>query len=289
MKISAKFKISKENKKPLVSFEMFPPKKEEAFKCVGDVIQGLCDLDPGFISVTCGAGGGSNRNRTIELAQKIKNEFSIDSMAHMTCITLNERSVVTETKAVEEAGIENVLALRGDIPKENYNADDVVYRYAYELIEKIKKNSDICIGAGAYPEGHIECSDFDESVRHLKIKEDMGAEFFVSQLFFDNKYYYNLCEKAAKLGIKAPITPGVMPMMSKGQISNMIFMCGASLPSEMIKILYRYENDPTSLLKAGVEYAGRQIADLVKNGAPGVHIYSMNKPELAKQLAEYVL
>lgn len=289
MKISELFDKSYEaSKKPLISFEMFPPKKAEAFENVGEIIGGLCKLNPGFISVTCGAGGSSNRNRTIELAAKIKNEFGIESMAHMTCITLNEDTVIKETEAVCEAGVDNILALRGDIPKDNFDKDNITYHYAYELIEKIKSKSELCVAAGAYPEGHIECDNFDESIRHLKMKEDAGAEFFVSQLFFDNSYYYNLCERAVQIGIKAPITPGVMPMMSKSQISNMIFMCGASLPSDMIKILYKYENDAGSLLKAGIEYAGRQIVDLVKNGAPGVHIYSMNKPQIAAELVKYI-
>lgn len=289
MKISELFNKSAESgKKPLISFEMFPPKKAEAFENVGEIISGLCELNPGFISVTCGAGGGSNRNKTIELAAKIKNEFRIESMAHMTCITLNNDTVIKETEAVCEAGVDNILALRGDIPKENFDIDSVTYHYAYELIEKIKSCSDLCVAAGAYPEGHIECDNFDESISHLKVKEDAGAEFFVSQLFFDNSYYYNLCDRAVKAGIKAPITPGIMPMMSKSQISNMIFMCGASLPSDMIKILYKYENDSESLLKAGIEYAGRQIADLVKSGAAGVHIYSMNKPQIAAELVKYI-
>lgn len=274
--------------KPLVSFEMFPPKKTAAFENVGEVIGGLAALEPAFISVTCGAGGGSNRNRTIELAAKIKNEYGTDSMAHMTCITLGSESVVREIGAAREAGIENILALRGDIPNEGFDADGITYHYAYELIDMIKPAGDLCVAAAAYPEGHIECDDFEKSIEHMKIKEDAGADFFVSQLFFDNSYYYNLTESAAKAGIKAPIIPGIMPMMSKSQISNMIFMCGASLPSAMIKILYKYENDPASLLSAAIEYAGRQISDLTENGAKGIHIYSMNKPGIAAELTKYV-
>lgn len=288
MRVSEIFKNYRSQDKPVVSFEMFPPKKADAFENVGEILDGLCALNPEFISVTCGAGGGSNRNKTIELAAKIKNEYGTESMAHMTCITLDRDSVMKEMNSVLDAGIENVLALRGDIPKENFDINNVTYNHAYELIDLIKSNSDLCTAAAAYPEGHIECESFDKSVEHLKIKEEAGAEFFVSQLFFDNRYYYNLREKAEKIGIKAPITPGIMPMMSKSQISNMIFMCGASLPSEMIKILYRYENDHDSLLKAALEYAGMQIQDLLRNGAPGIHIYSMNKPEVAAELVKYI-
>ncbi len=293
MKISEVFKnsVSYDNagKAPVVSFEMFPPKKAEAFENVGEILNGLCSLKPDFISVTCGAGGGSNRNRTIELASKIKNEFGTESMAHMTCITLDEESVIREINSARSAGIENVLALRGDIPKEDFDINSVTYHHAYELVDVIKSNSDLCVAAAAYPEGHIECDSFDRSIEYLKVKEAAGTEFFVSQLFFDNRCFYNLCDKAEKFGIKAPITAGIMPMMSKSQISNMIFMCGASLPSEMIKILYRYEHDADSLLSASLEYAGRQINDLVKNGIRGIHIYSMNKPEIAAELIKYIV
>ena len=191
-------------------------------------------------------------------------------------------------RAIQDEGIENILALRGDIPKEGFEPEKASYSHAFELIKEIKSNSELCVAAGAYPEGHIECDDFNKSIEHMKIKEEAGAEFFVSQLFFDNGYFYNLLEAAEKAGITASITPGIMPMMSKSQISNMIFMCGASLPSEMVRILYKYESSPDDLLKAGIEYAGRQISDLVKNNTCGIHLYSMNKPEIAEQLLKYV-
>lgn len=286
MKIIDIFKNAEAEGRQVVSFEMFPPKKDEAFRNVGEILSGMCELKPDFISVTCGAGGSSNRNRTIELASKIKNEYNTESMAHMTCITLDKESVVREINAAEQAGIENILALRGDIPKEGGNK--VTYHHAFDLIKAIRSGSGMCTAAAAYPEGHIECDSFNKSIEHLKVKQDAGAEFFVSQLFFDNRYFYNLLESAARVGITVPITPGIMPMMSKSQISNMIFMCGASLPSEMIKILYKYENDSESLLKAALEYAGRQIADLVRNGVKGIHIYSMNKPAVAAELVKYI-
>lgn len=286
MKISQLFK--NKNDKPIISFEIFPPQKEEAFENVGIMLKELSYLEPKFISVTCGAGGSSNRNKTIELASKIKNEFNIESMAHMTCISSTPDSVLEEVKAIQDEGIENILALRGDIPKEGFEPEKASYSHAFELIKEIKTNSELCVAAGAYPEGHIECDDFNKSIEHMKIKEEAGADFFVSQLFFDNRYFYRFFEAAEKAGITVPITPGIMPMMSKSQISNMIFMCGASLPSEMVRILYKYESSPDDLLKAGIEYAGRQISDLVKNNTCGIHLYSMNKPEIAKQLLEYV-
>lgn len=288
MKISEIFNQQNEKQKPVISFEIFPPKKEEAFKNVGQMLSDLAELDPKYISVTCGAGGSANRNKTIELASKIKNEFGVESMAHMTCISSTSETVLEEIRATEIAGVENVLALRGDIPKEGFDPEKANYNYAYELINEIKLKSDLCVAAGAYPEGHIECDDFDKSVEHLKVKQDAGAEFFVSQLFFNNEYFFRLLDAAQKIGVDKPITPGVMPMMTKSQISNMIFMCGASLPSDMIKILYKYEDNADDLLKAGIEYAGNQIRGLVEHGTCGIHLYSMNKPEIAKQLLEYV-
>ncbi len=287
MKISDIFK--NRGSKPVVSLEIFPPKKEEAFRNVGEMLEKLSEISPAYISVTCGAGGsGGHRNKTIELASRIKNEFGIESMAHLTCIASTSESIEAELGEIESAGIENVLALRGDIPKEGFDESKIEYHYAYRLIEKIKSRSGLCIAAAAYPEGHIECENLSDSVEYVKIKQDAGAELFVSQLFFSNEYFYRFMEEAAKHNITVPITPGIMPMMSKSQISNMIFTCGASLPSAMIKLLNKYESSPDDLLKAGIEYAGAQISDLAKNGAPGIHIYSMNKPEIAARLIEYV-
>lgn len=178
MKISQLFK--NKNDKPIISFEIFPPKKEEAFENVGIMLKELSYLEPKFISVTCGAGGSSNRNKTIELASKIKNEFNIESMAHMTCISSTPDSVLEEVKAIQDEGIENILALRGDIPKEGFEPEKASYSHAFELIKEIKTNSELCVAAGAYPEGHIECDDFNKSIEHMKIKEEAGADFFVS-------------------------------------------------------------------------------------------------------------
>lgn len=285
MKISDMFKNTK--KERVISFEIFPPKKEEAFRNVGTMLGELKELEPDFISVTCGAGGSANRNKTIELASLIKNDFGIESMAHMTCISSTPENVEQEINEINRAGVENVLALRGDIPKEGFVPGSGHYSYAYQLIEKIKADTGLCVAAGAYPEGHIECDDFDLSIEHMKVKEEKGAEFFVSQLFFSNEYFYRLCEAAGKSGIKSPIMPGIMPMMSKSQVSNMIFMCGASLPSALIKLLHKYEDSPNDLLLAGIDYAGNQIQDLLNSGVRGIHLYSMNKPEVARKLIEY--
>ncbi len=284
MKISDKLKNN--NGKPAVSLEIFPPKKQEAFLNIGDLLKRLKSVSPEFISVTCGAGGSAaHRNKTIELASRIKNEFGIESMAHLTCIASTPESIEAELKEIEASGIDNVLALRGDIPKDGFDISKIEYNYAYELIEKIKNESGLCVAAAAYPEGHIDCEDLEASVEYVKLKQDAGADFFVTQLFFSNEYFYRFMEIADRKNITAPIIPGIMPMMTKSQISNMIFTCGASLPSALIKLLNKYENNPDNLLKAGIEYAGKQISDLSRHGVRGIHIYSMNKPEIAEQLA----
>lgn len=287
MKISELY--AKRGGRPVVSVEIFPPKKDEAFENVGGMLKKLKEVAPAYIGVTCGAGGsGTRRNKTVELASKIKNEYGIESMAHLTCIASTEESIEAELGDIKKSGIENVLALRGDIPKEGFDESRADYRYAYRLIEKIKAESDLFVAAAAYPEGHIECEDLATSVEYVKMKQDAGAELLVTQLFFSNEYFYNFMEEAAKHNITVPVTAGIMPMMSKSQISNMIFTCGASLPSAMIKILNKYESNPDDLLKAGIEYAGAQIRDLVDQGAQGIHIYSMNKPDVAARLAEYI-
>ena len=216
------------------------------------------------------------------LASIVKNEFGIEAMAHLTCINSDRKTVDATLQSIKDNGIENVLALRGDIVEGRAPTD---FKYASDLIE-ILSGTSFCIGAACYPEGHITCESLQKDIEYLKAKQDKGAQFFVSQLFFDNKAFYEFKERAVKNGVTVPVTAGIMPMMSKAQISRMIFMCGASLPSEIIRILNRYENDPESLKKAGIEYAAGQVRDLLKNGAEGIHLYTMNKPEIASGILE---
>lgn len=277
MKISKKYNQGK----PVISFEIFPPKKDGDMDALTPVLTALAAQSPDFISVTCGAGGTGGRNKTVEVAQMLKNDHGVEPMAHLTCITSDSAGIAAALENMKMAGIENVLALRGDIP-EGYDAAGAEYSYAKELIADIKKQSGICVAGAAYPEGHINCEDDALNIEHLKQKQEAGAEFFVTQLCFDNEYILRFKEKAVSAGVTAPISIGVMPMMSKAQISRMIFMCGASLPSKMIKLLNKYEDDAEGLLKAGMEYAGDQIENLIRSGADGVHIYSMNKPQIAE-------
>lgn len=285
MKISELY----QSEKPVLSLEIFPPKKAVDLGEAEDaLLDELSQLKPGFISVTCGAGGSSNRrNKTIDLAAKIIQQYGVTSMAHLTCVAASKETIRKELEEIRANGIENVLALRGDLP-EGVQTAGGDYLYAKDLIADLKEQGDLCIAAAAYPEGHITCDDFNISIAHLKQKEEAGASVFVSQLFFDNRCFYELQERAAAAGIKAPIAAGIMPMLSKAQIQNMIFLCGASLPSKMIKLLNKYQNDTDSLVAAGLTYAGEQIVDLQRHGVQGIHLYTMNRPYIAKTLYAYI-
>ena len=279
MSVSEKY-----NNKCPISFEIFPPKGELDPATIGNVLDGMSRLSPDFISVTYSAGGGGNSQKTIELASMIQKEYSIDSIAHMTCINSSRNEVDSVIDSIVGAGIKNVLALRGDIVEGKAPTD---FKFAKELIPLLKDRG-ICVGAACYPEGHVTCEDLDDDVEYLKEKQDAGADFFLSQLFFDNSAFYRFMERAARHGITKPVSAGIMPILSKSQIMRMIFMCGASLPRDIILILNKYENDPVSLRNAGIEYASKQIIDLIKNGAQGIHIYSMNRPENAAEILENI-
>lgn len=274
----------KYNNKCPISFEIFPPKGELDPATVRNVLDGMSRLSPDFISVTFSAGGGGNSKKTIELASMIQKEYSIDSIAHMTCINSSRDEVDSVIDSIVGAGIKNVLALRGDIVEGKAPTD---FKFAKELIPLLKAKG-LCVGAACYPEGHVTCEDLDDDVEYLKEKQDAGADFFLSQLFFDNSAFYRFRERAARHGITKPVSAGIMPILSKSQIMRMIFMCGASLPRDIILILNKYENDPESLRNAGIEYASKQIIDLIKNGAQGIHIYSMNRPENAAEILENI-
>ena len=279
MSVSEKY-----NNKCPISFEIFPPKGELDPATIGNVLDGMSRLSPDFISVTYSAGGGGNSKKTIELASAIQKEYSIESIAHMTCINSSRDEVDSVIDSIVGAGIKNVLALRGDIVEGKAPTD---FKFAKELIPLLKAKG-LCVGAACYPEGHVSCEDIDADAEFLKEKQDAGADFFLSQLFFDNSAFYRFMERAARHGITKPVSAGIMPILSKSQIMRMIFMCGASLPRDIILILNKYENDPESLRNAGIEYASKQIIDLIKNGAQGIHIYSMNRPENAAEILENI-
>ncbi|MCR5485279.1 MAG: methylenetetrahydrofolate reductase [NAD(P)H] [Clostridiales bacterium] len=269
-----------------VSFEIFPPKGELGVDTLRSILDEFKALEPDYISVTYSAGGSGNSEKTVELVNIIENEYGIDASAHLTCINSNIGEVRSVLEQLKADGIENILALRGDRIDGKSPSD---FHYASELISYIKKENDkFCIGAACYPEGHIECDSFSDDIRHLKEKQDAGADFLVTQLFFENELFYTFREKAVAAGINIPIEAGIMPILGKTQVSKMIFKCGASLPSAIIRILNKYENDPDSLKKAGIEYAAEQISELLSNGADGIHIYSMNRPEIARDILKII-
>ncbi len=270
--------IFKTQKLP-VSFEIFPPKGDLTLTAARAMAAELAELAPSFISVTCSAGGSGNGSATPAIAAMISDEFNVPTVAHLTCINASSQSIADAIFDMRERGIENVLALRGDVVAGSEPSK--AFSFAKDLIP-VLADAGFCVGAAAYPEGHIACESDAASIEHLKMKQDAGASFLVTQLCFDNERIYRFMDAADRAGITLPITHGIMPFMSKDQISRMVFMCGASLPSAIIKLLAKYENDPEALKQAGIEYACGQLVDLAKHGVDGLHVYCMNKPEVAR-------
>ena len=265
-----------------LSFEIFPPRGDltevEARRVAGE----LAELDPAFISVTYSAGGSGNSGATTKVASLIQNELGVPSVAHLTCQGLTRGMLEEKIAEMRAAGIKNVLALRGD-PRPDAPQGD--FAYAADVIPVLRE-AGFCVGAAAYPEGHVTCTSLEDDIAHLREKQDAGAQFLVTQLFFDNEDFFRFRDLAARAGITAPITCGIMPFMSKNQVSRMIFMCGASLPSPIIRLLNRYEGDDEALRRAGIEYAAAQLRGLRDAGADGLHVYTMNKPAVARAICE---
>lgn len=279
MKISEIYKT----KKQPVSFEIFPPKGDLSIRELTDILSNLTALSPDFISVTFSAGGSGNSDKTSTVASMVKNTYKTDAVAHLTCINSSRAEIDALTDTFIAEGIENVLALRGDI-RDDKKTD---FSHSSDLIPVLKEKG-FCVGAACYPEGHISSESPEKDWEYMRLKEDLGADFFISQLFFDNNVFYKFLEYTEKLGIKSPIIPGIMPFMSQAQISRMIFMCGASLPAEIIKLLNKYSDNAEDLKKAGIDYASRQILNLLENGVSGIHIYTMNNPEIARYNVEKI-
>ena len=265
-----------------LSFEIFPPRGDltevEARRVAGE----LAELNPAFISVTYSAGGSGNSGATTTVASLIQNELGVPSVAHLTCQGLTRAMLEEKIAEMRAAGIKNVLALRGD-PRPDAPQGD--FAYAADVIPVLRE-AGFCVGAAAYPEGHVTCTSLEDDIAHLREKQDAGAQFLVTQLFFDNEDFFRFRDLAARAGITAPITCGIMPFMSKNQVSRMIFMCGASLPSPIIRLLNRYEGDDEALRRAGIEYAAAQLRGLRDAGADGLHVYTMNKPAVARAICE---
>ena len=275
------------NSKELVfSFEIFPPKVTSPISTVYKTLEELKDLKPDFISVTYGAGGSLTNNRTTELSSVVKEKYGVESVAHLTCISSTKEEIDIILDDLKMKGVENILALRGDIPVGQDPKGE--FNYAYELISHIKKRGDFNILGACYPEGHVKGRDFKEDMLHLKLKEEMGATQFISQLFLDNNYFYNMLEQKEKLGIKSPIQAGIMPVVNKNQIERIASLCGAHIPEKFIKMMNKYEHDKDALREAGIAYAVEQIVDLVSSGVDGIHLYTMNNPYVARRIHENI-
>ena len=275
-----------DSKELVFSFEIFPPKVTSPISTVYKTLEELNDLKPDFISVTYGAGGSLTNNRTTELSSLVKEKYGVESVAHLTCISSTKDEIDIILDDLKSHGIENILALRGDIPVGQDPKGE--FNYAYELISHIKKRGDFNILGACYPEGHVRGRDLKEDMMHLKLKEEMGATHFISQLFFDNNYFYDMLEEKDKLGIKSPIQAGIMPVVNKNQIERISSLCGAHIPEKFIKIMNKYEHDKDALREAGIAYAVEQIVDLVSSGVDGIHLYTMNNPYVARRIHDNI-
>lgn len=272
-------------KKNSVSFEVFPPKKDGEFEAAFETIDALGALSPDFISVTYGA-GGSKSKRTIEIASYIQNKLNIPALAHLTCVGNKKEELLSITEEMKKNNLTHVLALRGDRPKdmtdEVYASRD--FQYASQLMQFLRNETTMRYAGACYPEKHYECFSKETDLVHLKEKQDAGAEFFISQLFFDNDYFYDFRERAAKKGIVVPISAGIMPITSAKQIGTSVSLSGSSVPKAFADMIATYGDNADDMRKAGIDYAIRQILDLQKNGADDIHIYTMNKPKMAAEI-----
>jgi len=279
MKVSQVYK----NKRSL-SFEIFPPKKDAELENIDDTLEVLAELKPDFISVTFGAGGSSNCNRTIELAKKIKYEYNIEPVVHLTCLHYDKNEIDEFAKVLKDEGIENILALRGD-PNPNVSAKDD-FKHSTDLITYLKNKNDFCFLGACYPECHPESPSTVSEIKSLKKKVDAGAEVLLSQLFFDNDIFYRFHEECEIAGIDVPVIPGVMPVINAAQIKRMVSLCNASFPARFQRIIARYEDNREALFDAGMSYCLSQIIDLITSNISGIHLYTMNNPLVARRICE---
>ena len=271
---------------PCFSFEFFPPKSEEGVTQLFTTLKELADLQPGFVSVTYGA-GGSTRQLTLELVSAIKRETGIEAMAHLTCVGHGRVELAEILERLKSAGVENVLALRGDPPKDQatFTPAPDGFSHGNELSQFIRaRGFTFCLGGACYPEAHLESEGLDEEIEHTKRKVADGADFLITQLFFDNAFYFHFVERARKAGITCPIVPGLMPITNIAQIERITRMCGATVPMRLRLALEKRKDDPEAVLQLGVAHATLQAADLLANGAPGVHFYTLNRSRASRMI-----
>lgn len=284
MRISEMFN----NKKPVFSLEIFPPKKKANIDTIYNTVAELAVCKPDFISVTYGAGGNMADNSTCEIASNIKKNYGIEGVAHLTCVNSSKDDVKEMISRFHQANIKNVLALRGDIVPDQPEKHD--FKHANELAIEIQRKcqDDLDILGACYPEGHYESRSLDEDINNLKYKIGAGVNVLITQLFFDNKKFYEFIGKARMMGIKVPVSAGIMPIVNSRQIERTVALSGASLPSEFSKMISTYEYDPEGLFEAGIKYAVKQIRDLITNGVDGIHLYTMNNPKVALKVHDAI-
>lgn len=269
--------------KPTLSFEVFPPKTEDKYESVEKAAMEIAAKKPSFMSVTYGVGGGTSRY-TVEIAAEIQERYGVMALAHLTCVSSTREKVHQVLKELKLRGVENVLALRGDIPQDGKVEKD--YHYASELIREIKEIGDFCIGAACYPEGHVESENKTKDIQHLQEKVEAGCDFVTTQMFFDNNILYNYLYRIREKGITVPVIAGIMPVTNVSQIRRICQMSGTYLPSRFKAIVDRFGENPAAMKQAGIAYATEQIIDLIANGVNGIHVYSMNKPDVAEKIQE---
>ena len=282
MKLTELFK----NDKLSLSFEVFPPKTDTAFESVKHATEEIAKLRPSFMSVTYGAGGGTSKY-TLDIAKNIKANYGVPTLAHLTCVSSTRETVRERIADMKAAGIENVMALRGDIPAGLENADRSHwdYKHAVELVRELKESgADFCIGGACYPEIHPESANQKEDIRYLKEKVDAGCEFLTTQMFFDNNLLYNFLYKIREAGITVPIIPGIMPITNGNQVDRAIKLSGSFMPQRFKSLVDKFGTTPAAMKQAGIAYATDQIIDLFANGIKNVHVYSMNKPDVAEAI-----
>ena len=269
--------------KPTLSFEVFPPKTEDKYESVERAAAEIAKLNPAFMSVTYGAGGGTSKY-TVDIASALHHNHHVTALAHLTCVSSTKEKVREVLHELKEAGIENVLALRGDIPPDGAVSKE--YSYASELIREIKEAGDFCIGAACYPEGHVESASKTIDMDYLKQKVEAGCDFVTTQMFFDNNILYNYLYRIREKGITVPVVAGIMPVTNVRQIIRSCQLSGTYLPSRFKAIVDRFGDNPAAMKQAGIAYATEQIIDLIANGVNAIHVYSMNKPDIAYKIKE---
>lgn len=270
--------------KPTISFEVFPPKQEAGLESVKAAAGAIAAMKPSFMSVTYGAGGSTSK-LTVEVASDITNIYNVPVLPHLTCVASTKDHVREMLRQIKENNIDNIMALRGDLPKDGVICND--YKHASDLITDIRSiDPDICIGGACYPEGHIECEHKSDDINFLKLKVDAGCDFLTTQMFFDNNIFYNFLYRIKDKGINVPVLPGIMPITTAKQLSRSVALSGTNVPDRFRAIVDKFGDNPVAMRQAGIVYATEQIVDLIANGVNHVHVYSMNKPDVARDIID---